>query len=607
MMGGGFGGWHVLNYGASAERTPITRAKLLRIVRYFRPYWREALAVLGVITVAALLGLVPPLLLRDLLDHAIPQGDWRLLHLLAAGMAVIPLVTGLLGLLETWLDERLSQGVMLDLRTAIFERLQAQSMAYFTEHRPGDISSRLNNDVNDLSDIFSDTVVAVTSNALILVSTVVVIFSLNWRLALLAVALVPFFIPPAWWVGKVRQRIVTETQKRRSDLHSLVQDAMSINGFLMRRVFGNLQTERTRYATESRAFGEIQMKRTLVWRWFMLVLGLFGIIGPVAIYWYGGGMAIEGTLTVGTIVAFVAYLGRLYSPVSALATVHVEVLSAFAVFDRLFAVLDAEPSVRDLPGAIALPPVAGRLSFEHVGFRYREDRALLEDITFTAEPGQFIALVGPSGAGKTTLTYLIPRFYDPTAGVIRLDGHDLRDVTLESLQAQVATVTQEPFLFHTSLRDNLLIARPEATEAEIEAACRQANIHEAIMAMPEGYDTVVGERGYRLSGGERQRVAIARVILKAPAVLILDEATSSLDSASEALIQKALEPLMAGRTTIAIAHRLSTVLHADMILVVAGGRIVERGRHEALLARGGLYARLYHEQFKLEPPGPGPA
>ncbi|MFP5503346.1 MAG: ABC transporter ATP-binding protein, partial [Candidatus Sericytochromatia bacterium] len=300
-------------------------------------------------------------------------------------------------------------------------------------------------------------------------------------------------------------------------------------------------------------------------------------------------------------------LGRLYSPVSALATVHVEILSAFAVFDRLFAVLDAEPSVRDEPGAIALPPVEGRLTFEHVGFRYREDRALLEDISFTAEPGQFIALVGPSGAGKTTLTYLIPRFYDPTDGVIRLDGHDLKSVTLESLQAQVATVTQEPFLFHTSLRDNLLIARPEASQAEIESACRQANIHEAIMAMPEGYDTVVGERGYRLSGGERQRVAIARVILKAPAVLILDEATSSLDSASEALIQKALEPLMAGRTTIAIAHRLSTVLHADMILVVSGGRIVERGRHDVLLARGGLYARLYHEQFKLEPPGEGSA
>lgn len=594
------GGWHVLSYGQKAEKPQITREQFWRILGYFRPYWREAGAVLVVIACSAMFGLVPPLLLRQLLDAAIPHKDWHLLHMLCGAMMVLPILTGLLGVLETYLDERISQGVMLDLRVLIFEALQAQSMDYFTTNRPGDISSRLNNDVNDLADIFSDTVVAITSNVLILVSTVIIVFTLDWHLALLAIAIVPLFIPPAWWVGKLRQAIVTQAQERRSDLHSLVADTMSINGFLMRRIFGHLKEERDRYAKVGREFGQIQMRRSLIWRWFALTLSLVGILGPTAIYWYGGDLAIRGVVSIGTIVAFVAYLGRLYSPMSALATIHVQVLSALAVFERLFHVLDAVPSVRDKAGAAQLPPVSGHLRFDHVGFRYREDRALLDDVSFEALPGQFVALVGPSGAGKTSLTYLIPRFYDPTEGAITLDGHDLRDVSLESLQAQVAMVTQEPFLFHTTLGENLKIAKPGATQDEIEAACKAAYIHEAIASLPEGYDTVVGERGYRLSGGERQRLALARVILKSPAVLILDEATSSLDSQSEALIQQALVPLMQGRTTIAIAHRLSTILHADQILVLQAGRIVERGRHAELLAAGGLYSKLYHEQFKTE-------
>lgn len=597
MMGGM--GWHVLNLGASTEKPDISWAKLRRIAGYFKPYWREAIAILAVIAVIAALGSVPPLLLRAILDTAIPAKDWHLLNLAACGMLVLPIVTGLLGIFETYLDERLSQGVMLDLRTLLFARLQAQSMDYFTSTRPGDISSRLNNDVNDLSDIFSDTVAAITTNVLTLAFTLVIIFSLNWRLALLAIAVVPLFIPPAWWVGKVRHKIMTEAQAKRSDLHAFVQDNMSINGFLMRRIFGHLANERARYHQLSLEFGRLQMKRMLVWRWFALTLSLVTILGPVAIYWYGGALAIQGALTLGTIVAFVQYLQRIYGPMSALSTVHVEVMASFAVFDRLFAVLDAEPSVRDKEGAEVLPEVRGLLRFEHVGFRYREDKALLEDVDFEARPGQFVALVGPSGAGKSSLSYLIPRFYDPTSGRVTLDGHDLRDVTLESLQAQVAMVPQEPFLFHTTIKENLLVAKPDATQEELETACKAAYIHEAIASLPEGYDTLVGERGYRLSGGERQRLALARVILKSPAVLILDEATSSLDSQSEALIQQALTPIMAGRTTVAIAHRLSTILHADLILVLEAGRVVERGTHADLLARNGLYAKLWREQAKI--------
>ena len=636
MLGGA--GWHALNYGAKPERSEVNRAKLARIVRYFLPHWRTASAILAVISLAAIAGVMPPLLLRGIVDQAIPRHDAKLLSWLAFGMVLLPLATGGLGVLETYLDEKMSQGIILDVRLQLFSRLQAQSMDYFTDTRPGEISSRLNNDVNDLGDIFSDTVVAITSNVLTLASTLLVIFTLNWRLALLAVAILPLFFPPAFFVGRLRQEVVTASQKARADLHAFVQDTMSINGFLMRRIFGSLSTERDRYERQSRLFADIAIRRSLIWRWFTLALGLFSFVGPAAIYWYGGLLAMgPERLSIGTIVAFVAYLGRLYAPTSALATVHVDVMSAVAVFDRIFAMLDAEPTVRDRPGAIELPPVKllepagardglvirdpggelpaeairdpapardaelppGHLVFENVCFGYRAERPLLEGISFEVWPGQLVALVGPSGAGKTTVTYLAARFYDPTGGRVLLDGHDLRDITLASLQARIGMVTQEPYLFHASLMENLIIARPDATRQEVIAACQAAYMHDAISALPEGYETVVGERGYRLSGGERQRLALARVILKGPPILILDEATSSLDSQSETLIQHAIAPLRAGRATLAIAHRLSTILDANLILVIDGGRIVERGTHAELLARRGLYARLYEEQFRV--------
>ncbi len=603
MLGGV--GWHALNYGAKPERSEIDRAKLARIVRYFLPHWRMAIAILVVISLAAIAGVIPPLLLRGIVDRAIPHHDAKLLSWLAFGMVLLPLATGGLGVLETYLDEKMSQGIILDVRLQLFSRLQAQSMDYFTDTRPGEISSRLNNDVNDLGDIFSDTVVAITSNALTLVSTLAVIFTLNWRLALLAVAILPLFFPPAFFVGRLRQEVVTASQKTRADLHAFIQDTMSINGFLMRRIFGSLGTERERYERQSQLFADIAIRRSLIWRWFTLALGLFSFVGPAAIYWYGGLLAMgPQRLSIGTLVAFVAYLGRIYAPTSALATVHVDVMSAVAVFDRVFALLDAEPTVRDRPGAIVLPPATlgelppGHLVFENVSFAYRAERSLLEGISFEVRPGELVALVGPSGAGKTTLTYLAARFYDPTGGRLLMDGHDLRDVTLASLQARIGMVTQEPYLFHATLMENLIIARPDATRQQVIAACQAAHMHDAISALPEGYETVVGERGYRLSGGERQRLALARVILKSPPILILDEATSSLDSRSETLIQHAIAPLRAGRATLAIAHRLSTILDADLILVLDAGRIAERGTHTELLARRGLYTRLYEEQFR---------
>jgi ATP-binding cassette subfamily B protein len=600
MLGGSGLGTNFWTYGFKGEQVDLTSVSVRRIIRYFRPYAWLIAATLAVIALAAALGAIPPLLIRTLLDQAIPHQDVSLLNWVAVGMVVLPLAVGLLGVLETYLDELVSQGVIMDIRMALYTHLQRQTLAYFTATKPGELSSRLNSDVADLGDVFSDTLLTITNNVLIAMSTLAVIFALDYRLALLSVGMVPLFMLPTQIVGRARQRIVTATQESRTALSTFIQETMGINGFLMRRIFNRQTSERDTYRELSLDMRRLAIRRSLIWRWFMLFLSLFSAIGPAVVYWYGGYMAIRGTLTIGTVVAFVAYLARLYGPLSSLANAHVQVMSAFAVFQRLFQVLDEVPSIQDRPGAKPLPLLQGHVQVEHVHFAYREEIPLLDDISFEAKPGQLVALVGPSGSGKTTLTYLLSRFYDPQAGAIRFDGHDLRDVTRESIDAQVATVTQEPFLFHASLRENLLYAKPDASEAEIVAAAKAAHIHEVIAALPEGYDTVVGERGYRLSGGERQRIALARVILKAPRILILDEATASLDSHSEALIQQALVPLMAGRTTIAIAHRLSTVQHADLILVFAKGRIVERGTHEGLLEAEGLYARLYREQFKLQ-------
>jgi ATP-binding cassette, subfamily B, bacterial len=420
--------------------------------------------------------------------------------------------------------------------------------------------------------------------------------SMDWRLALLSLAILPLFILPTRRVGRIRQRLSRETAERRGALAAFMAETLSVSGALLVKAFGRESDEARRYRERSKELMELEVRRGAVGRWFFMFLGLFSAIGPAVIYWYGGWQALAGELTIGTIVAFVAYLNRLYGPVSQLANVHVDVVSALALFERIFAYLDLEPEIRDRPGAARLARLEGRVTFESVSFEYVAGRPALRQVSFEALPGQLVALVGPSGAGKTTVTYLVPRLYDPTAGAVRLDGRDLRDLELEWLRQQVGMVTQETYLFHASVRENLLYGRPDATQAELDAACRAAHLSEVIEALPDGYETLVGERGYRLSGGEKQRLAIARVLLKDPKVLVLDEATSSLDS--EAYIQEALAPLLTGRTSLVIAHRLSTILAADQILVLDRGRLVERGTHAELLARGGLYARLYEEQFK---------
>ncbi|MEO6462526.1 MAG: ABC transporter ATP-binding protein, partial [Candidatus Eisenbacteria bacterium] len=446
--------------------------------------------------------------------------------------------------------------------------------------------------------VVTGTLVAVVTNVLVVLTTLVVIFSINWQLALLAIGILPVFILPTRRVGQIRKRISKETQEAVADLTAFVQETLSVSGHLMVRLFGMQKAEAIRFRQKSDDVRRLNLRQNLVGRWFFFFLMLFASVGPALIYGYGGWLAIQGTLTVGTIVALVAYLGRLYGPASALVNVHVDLMTAAGLFDRIFAYLDMPREIAEKNDAVRLAEPQGHLRFHAVDFAYDAGTPVLAGVTFEARPGELVALVGPSGAGKSTITYLASRLYDPTAGAVTIDGVDLRDVTLESLSSVVGSVTQETFLFHATVAENLRYAKPGASEEELESAARQAQIHDVIARLPQGYATVVGERGYKLSGGEKQRIAIARVILENPRVLLLDEATSSLDAHNEALVQEALAALLAGRTSLVIAHRLSTILAADRILVLADGRIVESGTHAELLAREGLYARLYEQQFR---------
>jgi ATP-binding cassette subfamily B protein len=544
---------------------------------------------------------------------------------LALGMIGIPIASGLLGVAQRYLSARVGEGIIFDLRQALYGHLARMPIRFFTHTKAGEIISRFNNDVIGAQDAVAGTLPDVVTNVITLASTLGVMISIEWRLALLSVAALPLFLLPARRVGRILRAIRRQALDYNADMSSIIAETLGINGALLVKTFGRQRQEVARFRETSRHVRDIGVRRALVGRWFFMGLGVAGAIGTALIYWVGGRLVLGGAITVGTIVAFAAYLTRLYGPISSLSNVQVQFVQSMVSFERVFEYLDLPAEIEDRADALELDRVDGRVRFEGVSFTYlaggetpqetpaepgkngdqpgdgvkiiSSRRWALHDLSFEIEPGQLAALVGPSGAGKTTVTYLLPRLYDPTEGRITLDGHDLRDVTQESLAHQIGMVTQETYLFHDTVRANLLYARPDASQAELEAACRAANIHEFIAGLPDGYDTVVGERGYRLSGGEKQRLAIARVILKDPCLLILDEATSHLDSHSEALIQAALEPLFQGRTSLVIAHRLSTILAADKILVLEGGCLVEQGTHAELLAQGGLYAHLYETQF----------
>ena len=650
FRGGRFGGAF-----AADGPPPIPRERRGRTIRriggFFLPYRRRIAVVLGAILLTSLIGLVNPILLKLLIDIAIPKRDWGLLNLFVGLMIVLPIISGLIGVGQSYLNNVIGQSVMHDLRTALYAHLQTMPLRFFTETKTGEIQSRLANDVGGIQSVVTDTAASVTSNVAIALSTVVAMFIIDWRLTLLSLGLLPFFMYLTFRVGKVNREVRGETQKSLAEMSAVTEETLSVSGMLLSKTFGQQQAAIGRFSSLNRELARLQVRQAMVGRWFFMIIGTIFSITPAFVYWLAGYLAIQGdpsAPTIGDIVAFTTLQSRLFFPLGQLLNVQVEIQGALALFDRIFEYLEMDPEIKDAPDAIALAPAAvrGSVAFRDVTFHYpvsvvpvlrpaesgaadlAEAAASLDvaesadgpevadlppvpaiamappfglvDLSFAVEPGQLVALVGPSGSGKTTTTYLVPRLYDVEAGAVEIDGHDVRSLTLASLGEVIGFVTQETYLFHDTIRKNLVYARPDATDTELEAAARAAAIHERITELPDGYDTVVGERGYKLSGGEKQRIAIARVLLKDPRILILDEATSALDTVSERLIQSALERLMEGRTTIAIAHRLSTILRADQILVYDRGRIVERGTHAELLAIGGLYARLYREQFLEE-------
>jgi ATP-binding cassette subfamily B protein len=600
---------------------PLRAANVRRVVALFRPHQSQVAVATVLVLVTALLGVVNPLMQKVIFDDVFsghhrlgPFGlkDFGLLGFYVAIMVVTPIASSLLGIVQTYVTTVIGQGVIQALRNRLYEHLQAMPLKFFTDTRTGEIQSRLSSDVAGVQTVVTDTFTSIVSNIAILLTTVIAMWVLSPALTILSLILVPLFIILTTRVGSVRRVIATQTQKTIADLSALVEETLSVSGVLLTKTFGRQKASMARFERENGRLAKLFVRQQMVGRSFMALIGTFFSISPALVYLLAGYLefgnhgqpvhfALIGDLTVGTLVAFTTLQSRLFFPIGQMLQVQIEVVGAFALFDRVFEYMDMPHDIIEKPGAIAIPPqeVSGDIEFKDVSFSYtgQAGAQAITGVSFRAASGKLVALVGPSGAGKTTTTYLIPRLYDVDSGSVSIDGIDVRDFQLEALGELIGVVTQETYLFHASVRENLLFAKPDAGDDELWTALEAAAIADHVHTLPGGLDTVVGERGYRLSGGEKQRIAIARVFLKNPRILLLDEATSALDTRSERLIQSAFAKLMQGRTTVAIAHRLSTILKADQILVLEHGRIVERGTHAELVNRGGLYSQLYLEQF----------
>jgi len=655
----GYGWFMAMRQGD--EKPKVTRELLLRVLNYAKPYWWHIAGMLVTILLSTGLSLLTPLIFRNMIDVVLPAKDTQRLIWLGLALLFIPALSGGVNVLQRRLNSTVGEGVIFDLRSSLFSRLQRMSLRFFTNTKTGELMSRLNSDVVGAQNAISNTIVNIVTNLIEAIALLTVMISLEWRLTLVSILILPLFIITAQRLGTVLRDIARQAMDTNAQMNAHMNETLNIGGALLVKLFGRTREEEKRFRERAANVRDIGIRRAVIGSSFFVIFGLVTAVGTALVYGLGGYYVITDVFTVGTIVAFGSYLGQLYGTLQGLASAPVDFSTSMVSFERVFEIIDLPQDIAEKENAVELKDVKGELKFDNVTFNYKVDESILlkdvkrygsmdnvkavlsgttdrrpqtadnrpssivrrqngraasdsaeadstsqardialEGISFTARPGNLVALVGPSGAGKTTVTYLIPRLYDPSDGVIRIDGHNLKDVTLESLSQSIGMVTQETYLFHDTIRTNLTYAKPDATQEEIESAAKAANIHNFIMDLPEGYDTIVGERGYRLSGGEKQRIALARVILKNPRILVLDEATSSLDSESEALIQEALKRVMAGRTSIVIAHRLSTILAADMILVMDKGRIIERGTHEELLNLNGLYSQLYETQFRAE-------
>ncbi len=577
------------------EDMPAEPVSVRRVARLFVPYRTRLGALLALIFLSSILGVLSPFLLRGVIDNAIPQHNVQLLSLLVGGMVALSVITGVIGVAQTWISNQVGQRVMHDLRAAVYAHLQKMSLAFFTRTRSGEVQSRIAYDIGGIDDVVTSTATSTVSTVTTVVATIVAMFALSWLLAVFSLALLPFFVWLTRRVGNERRRIQTVRQGRLADMSTLVEESLSVSGILLGKTMGRSRELVDRFSSESGQLADLEVRARMAGRWRMATVQMSFAIMPAAVYWVAGYSISQGdhSISIGTVVAFTTLQTRLLFPMQQLLSVGLEVQTSLALFGRIFEYLDLPIDIEEQPGAAALSGVRGDVRLRDVWFRYAEDAPwTLERIEAEIPAGTRTALVGETGSGKTTLAYLVARLYEPQRGAVLIDGVDIRDITLASLAATVGMVSQETYLFHASIRENLRFACPDASDTEIEDAAKAAQIHELIASLPEGYDTPVGERGYRFSGGEKQRIAIARTVLRNPPVLILDEATSALDTETEHAVQQALDELSRGRTTIAIAHRLSTIRDADQILVLDGGQIVERGTHSQLLARGARYAAL---------------